>query len=243
MGRTNHAVTRMARTAVPAALAAAAIAVAGCSNEGSQQTANVVNGKQQFVAKCGSCHTLARAGTKGIVGPNLDDAFAVSRSEGWGDDAIRGVVLGQIQHPGKGFAMPANLVKGDDADDVAAYVAASAAVPGKEGPILAAAVKSASSSKPAVAKAGVLTIQTDPTGQLAYVETTAQAAAGPINLVMVNKSSVAHDINIEGTSVKTPIATNATSSGSGTLKAGTYTYFCSLPGHRAAGMVGKLTVK
>ena len=104
-------------------------------------------------------------------------------------------------------------------------------------------MKSASSTKPAVAKAGVLTIETDPSGQLAYVETTAQAPAGPIKLVMVNKSSVAHDINIEGTSVKTPIATNATSSGSGTLTAGTYTYFCSLPGHRAAGMVGKLTVK
>lgn len=136
--------TRMARAAVPAALAAAAIAVAGCSNAGSQQTADVVNGKQQFVAKCGSCHTLARAGTKGVVGPNLDDAFAVSRSEGWGSNAIRGVVLGQIQHPGRGFSMPANIVTGDDADDVAAYVAASAAVPGKEGTILAAAVKGAS---------------------------------------------------------------------------------------------------
>ena len=144
MGRTNHAVTRMARAAVPVALAAAAIAVAGCSNEGSQQTANVINGKQQFVAKCGSCHTLARAGTKGIVGPNLDDAFAASRAHGWGDDAIRGVVLGQIQHPGKGFKMPADIVTGDDADDVAAYVAASAAVPGKEGALLAAASKSAS---------------------------------------------------------------------------------------------------
>ena len=131
MGRTNHAVTRMARTTVPAALAAAALAVAGCSNEGSQQTANIVNGKQQFVAKCGSCHTLARAGTKGVVGPNLDDAFAVSRAQGWGSNAIRGVVLGQIQHPGKGFQMPADIVTGDDADDVAAYVAASAAVPGK----------------------------------------------------------------------------------------------------------------
>ena len=243
MGRKNHAVTWMARAAVPAAVAAAAIAVSGCSNAGSQQTANIVNGKQQFVAKCGSCHTLARAGTKGVVGPNLDDAFAVSRSQGWGADAIRGVVLGQIQHPGTGFTMPANLVKGDDADDVAAYVAASAAVPGKEGDVLAAAVKTQTSTKPAIAKAGVLTIQTDPTGQLAYVEKTAEATAGPIKLVMVNKSAVAHDINIEGTTVKTPIATNANATGTGTLKAGTYTYFCSLPGHRQAGMVGKLTVK
>lgn len=144
MGRNNHAVTRVARAAVPAALAAAAIAVSGCTNSGSQDSADLVNGKQQFAAKCGSCHTLARAGTKGVTGPNLDEAFAVSRGEGWGADSIRGVVLGQILYPGKGFAMPANLVTGDDAEDVAAYVAASAGVPGKDEGILATAVQAAS---------------------------------------------------------------------------------------------------
>ncbi len=243
MGRTNHAGTWMARAALPAALAAVAIAASGCANSGSEQSADLVNGKQLFVAKCGSCHTLARAGTKGVVGPNLDDAFQVARKEGWGDDAIRGVVLPQILYPGRGLTMPAKLVQGEDAQDVAAYVAASAAVPGKEAPLLASAVKTNTSTKPAVAKDGVLTIEADPSGQLAYVETKAEAPAGPIKLTMVNKASIAHDINIEGTSVKTPVATNATVSGTGSLTPGTYTYFCSLPGHRAAGMVGKLTVK
>ncbi len=144
MGRKNHAVTRVARAAVPAALAAAAIAVSGCTNSGSQESADLVNGKQQFVEKCGSCHVLNRAGTKGVTGPNLDEAFAVSRGEGWGSEAIRGVVLGQIAYPGKGFAMPADLVTGEDAQDVAAYVAATAAVPGKDEGILAEAVKAAS---------------------------------------------------------------------------------------------------
>lgn len=143
MGRKNHAVSRVARAAVPAALAAAAIAVSGCTNSGSQDSADLVNGKQQFVKNCGSCHTLARAGTKGVTGPNLDEAFAVSRGEGWGADSIRGVVLGQIAYPGKGFAMPADLVTGDDAQDVAAYVAAVAAVPGKDAGLLAEAVKAA----------------------------------------------------------------------------------------------------
>ncbi len=243
MGRNNHAVTRVARAAVPAALAAAAIAFAGCSNGGSSQSADLVNGKQLFVAKCGSCHTLARAGTKGVVGPNLDDAFRVGRSEGWGEDSIRGVVYAQTLNPGIGLGMPAKIVEGEDAQDVAAYVASAAAAPGKETGLLASAVKTQTSSKPAVAKDGVLTIEADPTGQLAYVETKAEATAGPIELVMVNKSSVAHDINVENTDVKTPIATNANATGKGTLTAGTFTYFCSLPGHREAGMVGKLVVK
>lgn len=144
MGRKNHAVTRVARAAVPAALAAAAIAVSGCTNSGSQDSADLVNGKQQFVEKCGSCHVLDRAGTKGVTGPNLDEAFVVARDEGWGADSIRGVVLGQIQNPGKGLAMPADLVTGEDAEDVAAYVAATAGVPGKDEGLLATAVQAAS---------------------------------------------------------------------------------------------------
>ena len=136
MGR-NHAVTRVARAAVPVALAAAAVAVSGCTNSGPEENANVTNGKKLFVEKCGSCHTLNRAGTKGVVGPNLDSAFDVAREEGWGSDSIRGVVLGQIGFPGRGTQMPADIVTGDDAKDVAAYVAAVAAEPGKDGGLLA----------------------------------------------------------------------------------------------------------
>jgi cbb3-type cytochrome c oxidase subunit III len=129
----------VARAAVPVALAAAAIAISGCSGSSSQENANLVNGKQLFVEKCGTCHILERAGTKGITGPNLDAAFQVARDEGWGDDAISGVVHGQINNAsGK---MPADLVTGDDAQDVAAYVAAVAAQPGKDGGLLANAVK------------------------------------------------------------------------------------------------------
>ena len=52
-----------ARAAAVAALAALALGTAGCSVKGADN-ANVIVGKQQFVAKCGSCHTLARASTK-----------------------------------------------------------------------------------------------------------------------------------------------------------------------------------
>ena len=55
-----------------AAVAAAAllVGISGCQLNDSGD--NVVAGKQDFVAKCGSCHTLKRAGTTGVTGPNLD---------------------------------------------------------------------------------------------------------------------------------------------------------------------------
>ena len=62
------------RGAALAALAALALGTAGCSVKGGDN-ANLIAGKQQFVAKCGSCHMLARAETKGLIGPNLDEAF------------------------------------------------------------------------------------------------------------------------------------------------------------------------
>src|SRR5829696_8872397 len=108
---------------------AAALSGCGVTNPGD----NVVNGKQQFVAKCGSCHVLARAGTKGVTGPNLDMAFTRARQDGFGESTFQGIVYGQIGQPGrrpqvdpvtgKKAQMPADLVKGDDARDVAAYVA------------------------------------------------------------------------------------------------------------------------
>lgn len=239
----EHTLRTAARAAALAALGAATIAVAGCSGGGSGDDANLVAGKIAFVDKCGSCHVLARAGTKGTTGPNLDDAFAVARSEGWGDESIRGAVHGQILHPAMGGVMPAKLVEGESAHDVAAYVASVAARSGEDTGLLATAVKKAGGGAPAVAKNGVLSIAADPGGQLAYVTDTAQAPAGPIEIEMPNESSTPHNLVIEGTSLKTPIVTKSVAKASGELKAGTYTFFCAVPGHRQAGMEGKLTIK
>ena len=68
-----------------------------------------------------SCHTLADAKSQGTIGPNLDDAFSSDRSQGFSEQTMRDLVRGQIAYPEK--PMPANLVRGDDADDVAMYVA------------------------------------------------------------------------------------------------------------------------
>ena len=90
-------------------------------------SADPANGEELFTEKCGGCHQLKAAGTAGRTGPNLDDAFAAVREEGLGESTIREVVLGQIRFPVP--PMPADLVTGDDAEDVAAFVASVAANP------------------------------------------------------------------------------------------------------------------
>jgi cytochrome c2 len=118
------------RAAAGAFLVALIVAVAaGCGTGGPTHGGNASAGKKLFVAdaRCGSCHTLKDAGSRGTVGPNLDEAFAESRAEGFKSSAIENVVRDQIKYPTRGSGMPANLVKGQEADDVAAYVALCAA--------------------------------------------------------------------------------------------------------------------
>lgn len=97
------------------------------------------NGKAQFVQSCGSCHTLERAGTAGNQGPNLDAAFQGALDVGFDRDTVEGIVHEQIQNPRKTSIMPANLVTGDDARDVAAYVGYASARKGEDAGALAEA--------------------------------------------------------------------------------------------------------
>jgi mono/diheme cytochrome c family protein len=120
------------------AATAAAVAIPGCLGA---QTVDVQNGQQLFTTKCGTCHTLKGAGTAATVGPNLDDAFRQARADGMDSDTVEGVVHRQIEIPrvtspeDTKTYMPANLVTGQDAEDVAAYVASVAGVPGVKSPI------------------------------------------------------------------------------------------------------------
>lgn len=119
---------------VPVAVVTAALFAAGCGGIGyTEGTGDRTKGKELFTQKCGSCHTLANAGTKGQIGPNLDYAFLESRRSGLGESTILQVVRGQIAYPitkpSTGApGMPANIVEGQDADDVASYVASVAGI-------------------------------------------------------------------------------------------------------------------
>ena len=141
--------------------AAVALALAGCGTGGLAAEGNTANGKQLFTAKCGVCHALADAGSNGTTGPSLDAAFGAMRQKGARSDqrfeesTIREVVLDQIR-----FAippMPSNLVKGQDAADVAAYVAS---VAGTKGPTVAAPAPTKSTKGDAIFKSNCATCHT-----------------------------------------------------------------------------------
>jgi plastocyanin len=242
-----------ARAGAVGVLGALALGAAGCSGVKGDDNANLILGKQEFVAKCGACHTLARADTKGIVGPNLDEVFRSSLAEGLQRNAVRTVVEGQVENPDPIGVMPKGLASGQKLADIAAYVAQSADAPGPDTGLLASAVEAPGAGKPAVEKAGKLEIAANPAGQLAYTTSKAEAEPGAVTIVMSNMSGVMHNIAVEpgenGATAKgaalgaSSFISKGTTSVTVNLKPGKYTFFCEAPGHRAAGMYGTITVK
>src|SRR5438093_12336726 len=81
------------------ALALAVLGAVGCGTGGIVKSGDASAGKPLFVQKCGSCHTLADAGTQGTIGPNLDSAFSADREQGIEESTIRNVVADQIRDP------------------------------------------------------------------------------------------------------------------------------------------------
>lgn len=117
------------------AAAAVALAVGACGRE----EADLSNGKALFTERCGSCHILGRAGTQGRTGPDLDASFRAGLADGMNRETVEGIVQSQIDNPRNSSVMPANLVRGEDARDVAAYVAFAAARAGEDEGALAEA--------------------------------------------------------------------------------------------------------
>lgn len=88
--------------------------------------------------------------------------------------------------------------------------------------------------------------EADPAGQLAYTTRNLSAKAGTVTISFTNMSPLMHNMTIaQGTKVlgATPTFEGGSKTLTLNLKPGTYTFYCSVPGHRAAGMEGKLTVQ
>jgi mono/diheme cytochrome c family protein len=141
LSRSRRRIAR-ARPAIAAAAALGALVVSGCDVT---EDADTERGRALFQQQCGTCHALAQAGTSAQVGPDLDASFARARADGMDNDTIEGVVQTQIENPRfieegaqnyDRVFMPADLVTGQDAEDVAAYVASVAGVPGAKPPQL-----------------------------------------------------------------------------------------------------------
>jgi plastocyanin len=92
-----------------------------------------------------------------------------------------------------------------------------------------------------------LRFEADPGGDLAYTTTSASTKAGKVTIDFNNPQALTHDVAIETSSGKEVGKTELIASGEDStvvdLEPGTYTFYCSVPGHREAGMEGTLTVK
>lgn len=90
-------------------------------------------------------------------------------------------------------------------------------------------------------------LEADPSGELAYTSSTATAKAGAVTIDFKNPQSLPHDVKIEGSGGEelggTEEISESSTSATVNLKPGTYHFYCSVPGHREAGMEGTLTVK
>ncbi|MEZ5078082.1 MAG: cupredoxin domain-containing protein [Solirubrobacterales bacterium] len=93
----------------------------------------------------------------------------------------------------------------------------------------------------------VVEIEADPSGGLSYTTTEASAEAGEVVVEFTNDSPIEHDVDIEDANgevvLETDIVTESAESASADLPAGEYTFYCSVPGHREAGMEGTLVVE
>ncbi len=180
-----------------------ALLASGCGTVGPvPPNADTAAGKQLFIngangqQSCGSCHTLADAGTTGKVGPNLDNAFRGPREQGMAEATMRDVVRDQIA---MAIApMPANLLTGSDADNVAAYVASVAGLP------TGSAVTSTTATAPAETTTAPATTQQTTThpGRRGRRRGDRRAGAGALQLARLRRLPLDQRLQGDGADVQ-----------------------------------------
>ena len=92
----------------------------------------------------------------------------------------------------------------------------------------------------------VLALSADPGGALSFDTRELEARAGQVTIQMENPSSVPHNVSVEGRGVDEEgrtVGQGGTSTVAADLRPGEYDFYCSVPGHREAGMEGTLTVR
>jgi plastocyanin len=138
------------------------------------------------------------------------------------------------------FALAACGSSSSDSSSTSAETTAENTTESESGEAGAAEGKSAGS-------AAAVEFEADPAGGLAYTSESATAKAGKVTIDFTNPQPLTHDVAIEDSSGKTVGKTELIAEGSDSavvdLKPGEYTFYCTVPGHREAGMEGTLTVK
>jgi plastocyanin len=224
-------------------------------------------GRELFGEHCGVCHTLAAANAVGKVGPNLD----LLRPQA--SIVLHTIANGCLPNPGSantqeaclGYGvMPSDVVQGRQAAEVANFVAVVTGAGGgtvatNGGPSAAPSTSTSSSSSssstttsttsaPSSTAGQKLAVAAAKGGALKYNVSTLSAKAGKVTFAFTNDSPLPHNLTIQrGTNGRilgaTPTFAGGTKTLTLTLPAGTYKFFCSVPGHRQAGMLGTLTVR
>ncbi|HYJ20643.1 MAG TPA: plastocyanin/azurin family copper-binding protein [Solirubrobacterales bacterium] len=142
----------------------------------------------------------------------------------------------ELEHAGEKFEAEGN-------DDAAGEAAAEgeAAAPGGAQPQGGAEPKSETASGPG----GTIPLAAD-VSDLAYDKASISSKPGKVTIDFTNPSALEHDVAIEGDGEEiaaSEVISESETSVSTDLAAGAYTFFCTVPGHREAGMEGQLTVK
>jgi plastocyanin len=103
------------------------------------------------------------------------------------------------------------------------------------------------SSTPATGAASTISLEANPEGLLKYVQPTLSAKAGSVSISFKNASPLSHNLTVADSSGAVVGATATFTGGARVLalnlKPGTYKFYCTVPGHRQAGMEGTLTVQ
>ncbi len=124
---------------------------------------------------------------------------------------------------------------------------ASTATPAATAPATTATSTTESTAAAPAPSSSALSLATNPEGQLKYDKTSLSAKAGKVTIAFTNSAPLPHNVTVESSSGSTVGATPTFQGGSKALslnlKPGTYKFYCSVPGHRQAGMEGTLVVK